>query len=84
MNWKPLISKGTKKADTCITTYPTGAASRNINCNLSRAKISSRRPTYNHVIALVGRIAQANAAKAKPNFLETEGNLLEETLKVGQ
>jgi len=43
-----------------------------MNLNLSRAFKSSSRPTYNHVIALVGRIAQATAATAKPHFLETK------------
>lgn len=54
-----------------------GAASRNINFSRSRATINSKRPTYIHVIALVGRIAHANAAAAKPYFLGTMETLLE-------
>lgn len=48
-----------------------------MNLNLSCALKSSSRPTYSHVIALVGRIAQATAATAKPHFLETKEQLLE-------
>lgn len=55
-----------------------------MNFSLSCAKNSSRRPTYIHIIALVGRIAQANAAIATPHFLENKGALLEETLIQGQ
>lgn len=64
-------------------TYPIGATSKKINLTLSRAFTSSSKPTYSHVIALVGRIAQATAATTKAHFLETKEPLLE-NLKQGQ
>lgn len=67
-----------------INTYPIGATSRKINFSLLCAENSSRRPTYIHIMALVGRIAQANAATATPHSLETERALLGETLIQGQ
>lgn len=70
--------------ENCINTYPMGATSRKMNFSLSRVTNSSSRPTYTHIIALVGRIAQANAAAAKLHFLETKGTLVEETLIQGQ
>lgn len=39
---------------------------------------------YTHIIAPVGRTAQANAASTTPHFLETEGTLVGETLIQGQ
>ena len=65
-------------------TYPIGANSRKMNLSLSRVTNSSRRPTYSHMMALVGRILQDNAAIAKPNFLDIEGTLLEDGRKQGQ
>ena len=59
-----------------INTYPIGAISRKTNLSLSRATDSSRKPMYNHIMALVGRIPQASAAIAKANFLDFEGSLL--------
>lgn len=41
-------------------------------------------PTYSQTMALVGRIPQANAAKAKPHFLAFKGSLLEDGRKQGQ
>lgn len=70
--------------ESCIDTYPMGATSRKINLSLSWVPNSSSRPMYTHIIALVGRITQANAASAKPHFLETEGTLVGETLIQGQ
>ena len=69
-----------KKANT----YPMGTTSRKMNLSLSRVTNSSSRPTYTHIIALVGRIEKANAAIARPHFLETNGILVEESLIQGQ
>lgn len=55
-----------------------------MNLSLSRVTNSSRRPMYSHVMALVGRKAQAIAAIARPNLLDTDGILLEDGRKQGQ
>ncbi len=61
-----------------------GATSRKMNLSLSWVTNSSSRPTYTHIIALVGRMEKANAAIARPHFLETNGTLVGETLIQGQ
>lgn len=65
-------------------TYPIGITSRRINFSLSRAMYSSRKPIQIHVIALVGRIAHANAATARAHFLEPGDILLADVLMQGQ
>lgn len=65
-------------------TYPIGITSAAINLSLPCVESNSRKPTYNHIIALVGLMAQAKAAKAKAHFLESWGTFLEETCIQGQ
>ena len=52
-----------------------------MNFNLSCVDISSSMPTYTHVIALVGRMAQVNAAMTKAHLLETKEYLPEDLMQ---
>jgi hypothetical protein len=53
-----------------ITSYPIGMTSRKTYRHFDFMWIKSKRPTYIHVIALVGRTPQANAAIVRAIFLD--------------
>lgn len=61
-----------------------GTTSKKRKCNLDCVLIRYSTPTYNHVIALVGRTAHDSAATNKPSFLDATESCSEEPLEASQ